>query len=157
MAQKKAKKKPTGQKQITNRRARHDYALGDSLLVGLVLTGAETRNLRSGHGNLTGSYVNVINDELWLINGTINGTSSAPIKDTDQTRTRKLLAKKREIASLIQAKQQGSTIVPLEILTSGRFIKIRIAVGKGKREYDKRQTLKARDQDREARAAIKVR
>lgn len=155
MAQKKSKKKPTGQKQIVNRRARHDYALGDSLLVGLVLTGAETRNLRSGHGNLTGAYVNVINDELWLINGTINGTSSAPIKDTDQTRTRKLLAKKREIASLVQAKQQGSTIIPLEILTGGRFVKIRIAVGKGKREYDKRETIKRRDTDRETKRAIK--
>lgn len=153
MAQK--KKKPTGPRQITNSRARHDYALGDSLVVGLELTGAEVRNLRNGRGQLRGAYVTVKDNELWLINGTVNGSASAPITDTEQTRTRKLLAKRREITKLIEAKQQGSTIVPLEILTSGKYIKLRIAVGKGKRQYDKRQTLKARDADRAAQNAIK--
>lgn len=151
------KKKQSTTKQITNRRARHDYALGDSLLVGLQLTGAEVRNLRQGHGQLTGAYVTIKDDELYLINGSINGTASAPIKDTDQTRTRKLLAKRREINHLIEAKQQGSTIVPLEILTKGKFIKLRIAIGKGKRQYDKRASLKARDQQRSINAALKYR
>jgi SsrA-binding protein len=157
MAQKKAKKKPNTAKQISNRRARHDYSLGDSLLVGISLTGPEVRNLRNGHGNLTGAYVTVKDDELWLLNATINGTSSAPITDTDQTRTRKLLAKRREITKLIEAKQQGNTIIPLEILTGGRFVKVRIATGKGKRQYDKRHALKERDAKRDLGRVIKSR
>ena len=115
------------------------------------------RNLRTGHGQLRGAYVMIKDDELYLINATINGSSSAPIKDTDQTRTRKLLAKRREINKLIESKQQGKTIVPLEILTSGRFVKVRIAVGQGKRAYDKRQTLKQRDDKRITQRALKQR
>jgi SsrA-binding protein len=152
-----AKKKPTSTKTIQNRRARFDYELGDSLVVGLQLTGAEVKSLRMGHGQLRGAYVTVQNDELYLLNGTINGTHGVPVAESDQTRTRKLLAKRKEIDALIAAKQQGRTIVPLEMLTGGRFIKLRIAIGKGKRQYDKRQTLKKRDQDRESRAAIKLR
>jgi SsrA-binding protein len=150
-----AKKKKPSVKTISNRRARHDYELGDSLLVGVQLSGAEVKNLRMGHGHLRGAYVTVKEHELFLINATIAGTNGIPIGDTDQTRARKLLAKKREIDALIEAKQQGRTIVPLEILTQGRFIKVRIAVGKGKKRYDKRQTLKARDDLRRAQAAIK--
>jgi SsrA-binding protein len=150
-----AKKKKPQVKSISNRRARHDYELGDSLLVGMQLSGAEVKNLRMGHGHLRGAYVTIKENELFLINATIAGTSGIPIDESEQTRARKLLAKKREIEALIEAKQQGRTIVPLEILNRGRFIKIRIAVGKGKKLYDKRQTLKKRDDDRRARAAIK--
>jgi SsrA-binding protein len=148
------KKKPQA-KQITNRRARHDYELGDSLVAGIVLSGAETKALRMGHGHLRGAYVTIVSGELVLVNATIAGTSGVPIKDTDQTRTRKLLAKQREIDHLQEAKKQGRTIVPLEILIQGRYIKVRIAIGKGKKLYDKRQTLKARDEGRTMRAAIK--
>ena len=144
-------------KQIVNRRARHDYELGDSLVVGIALTGAETKNLRLGHGQLRGSYVNVKDNELWLVNAAINGTNSIPITEDDQTRNRRLLAKRREIDALIQAKQQGKTIVPLEMLTHGRYIKLRIAVGRGKKQYDKRQTLKERDAQREVSRAVKLR
>ena len=144
-----AKKKRPQKKTIQNRRARFDYELGDSLVVGIELTGAEAKSLRLGHGQLQGSYVTVKDDQLWLVNTTIIGTNGIPIKDTDQTRTRRLLAKRREINALIQAKQDGRTIVPLEILTRGRFVKLRIAVGKGKKRYDKRHTLKARDEARE--------
>lgn len=150
-----AKKKPNQPKTISNRRARFDYELGDSLVVGLQLSGAETKSLRLGHGQLRGAYVTVKDGELWLINATINGTSGIPIDESDQTRVRKLLAKKREINALIEAKQQGRTIVPLEILTGGRFIKLRIAIGKGKKRYDKRQTLKARDDARTAARAMR--
>jgi SsrA-binding protein len=150
-----AQKKPSQTKRITNRRARHDYELGDSLVVGLELTGAETKALRMGHGQLRGAYVTVKADELYLINATISGTSGIPISESDQARARKLLAKRREIQALIAGKQQGKTIVPLEILTGGRFIKLRISVGRGKKRYDKRQTLKARDDSRRAQAALK--
>ncbi|HVX58457.1 MAG TPA: SsrA-binding protein SmpB [Candidatus Saccharimonadales bacterium] len=142
-------------KQIRNRRAAHDYELGDSLVVGLELTGAETKSLRMGHGHLRGAYVTVKNGELYLINATVTGSSGIRIDEDDQTRARRLLAKRREIDALIAARQQGRTIVPLEILTGGRYIKLRISVGKGRRQYDKRQTLKRRDDERRARAALK--
>jgi SsrA-binding protein len=150
-----AKKKNNQPKSISNRRARFDYELGDSLIVGLELTGAETKSLRFSHGHLRGAYVTVKDNELFLINSTINGTIGIPIIEQDQTRARKLLAKSREINALIEAKQQGRTIVPLDILTGGKYIKLRIAIGKGKKRYDKRQTLKARDDKRRTDAAIK--
>lgn len=152
-----AKKKSNQPKRITNRRARHDYELGDSLIVGLELSGAETKSLRMGHGHLRGSYVTVKQSELFLINATIAGSSGIPISESDQTRARKLLAKRREIDALIAAKQQGRSIVPLEILTGSRFIKLKISIGKGKKRYDKRQTLKQRDSDRAINRQLKSR
>ncbi len=152
-----AKKKVTNQpKKISNRRARHDYELGDSLIVGLELSGAEVKSLRMGHGHLRGAYVTVKGDELFLINATIAGTNGIPIDESDQTRARKVLAKRREIDALVAAKQQGNTIVPLDILTSGRYIKLRISSGRGKKLYDKRQTLKARDEKRTIDATLKL-
>lgn len=150
-----AKKKAATPKQITNRRARHDYELGDSLVVGLQLNGREVKALRMGHGQLRGAYVTIKGGELFLINATISGSAGIPISESEQTQARKLLAKQREISSLAEAKQQGRTIVPLEILTRGRFIKLRIAVGRGKKLYDKRQTLKKRDETRTINRALK--
>lgn len=149
------KKKPQGPKKIVNRRARFDYELGDSLVVGLELTGAETKALRMGHGQLRGAYVTLKQEELFLINAAINGTAGVPIEESEQTRARKLLAKRREINALVAAKQQGKTIVPLELLTGSRYIKLRISVGKGKKHYDKRQTMKARDENRNINAILK--
>ncbi len=147
----------TSTKRIQNRRARHDYELGDSLVVGVALSGAETKSLRMGHGQLRGAYVTVKDNEIWLLNAAIQGTNGVPIDESTQTRTRKLLAKRREIDSIIAAKQQGQTVVPLEILTGGRYVKVRIAIGRGKKNYDKRQALKARDEKRTMDAAIKTR
>jgi SsrA-binding protein len=139
---------------IINRRARYDYALGDSLVVGLQLSGAEVKSLRMGHGQLRGAYVTEKDGELWLINSQINGSSGINITEDDQTRSRKLLAKRKEIDSLIAARQAGNTIVPTELLTGGRYIKLRISVGRGKKRYDKRESLKKRQQEREARRNI---
>jgi SsrA-binding protein len=152
-----AKKKANSQKSIQNKRARFDYELGDALTVGIELTGAETKSLRLGHGSLRGSYVTTRGDELFLLNGTINGTHGVPIAEQDQSRSRRLLAKRREIDALVEAKKQGRTIVPLELLTRGRYIKLRIAIGKGKKLYDKRQTMKARDESRQISRALKPR
>lgn len=150
-----AKQKQHQTKRITNRRARHDYELGDSLVVGLELSGAEVKNLRMGHGQLRGAYVTVKGGELFLINATISGTSGIPLGESDQTRARKLLAKRREIEALVEGKKQGKTIVPLEVLTQGRFIKLRLAIGRGKKHYDKRADLKASDDARRTQAALK--
>ncbi len=150
-----AKKKATQAKAIVNRRARYDYAIGDTFVVGIELTGAETKALRLGHGQLVGAYVTIKDNQLYLLNATINGTRGIVISDSDQTRTRRLLAKRREIDQMIQAKQQGRTIIPLELLTQGRYIKLKIAIAKGKREYDKRQTLKKRDQQQQIYQSMK--
>jgi SsrA-binding protein len=142
------KKKPQA-KRILNRRAKFDYELGDSLVVGLQLTGAETKALRLGHGQLRGAYVTVKDNELWLINAQINSARGVIISEQDETRSRKLLAKRREIDQLIEAKKDGRTIVPMELLTQGRYIKLRIAVGRGKKRYDKRETIKKRQEERD--------
>ena len=120
----KATKKPQ-EKAIRNKRARFDYTLDDGLLVGIEL------------------------NELFLINASIHGTKGIPIEDLEVTRNRKLLAKRKEIDQIMLAKKQGRTVVPLDILTKGRYIKLRIALGVGKKNYDKRQTLKKRDTDRD--------
>jgi SsrA-binding protein len=151
-----AKKKPSNIKKITNRRARYDYELGDELVVGIALSGAETKALRRGHGHIRGAYVTVKDGELWLFNATITGDGSIKISEEEQTRSRKLLAKKREIEALMAAKQQGKTVIPLDILTGGRYIKVRIAVGRGKKRYDKRQVLKQRDEKRQIEQAVKL-
>ncbi len=142
-------------KQIQNRRARHDYELGDSLVAGIVLTGGETKALRMGHGHLRGSYVTVKDSELWLLNSTIVGSRGVAVAENEQTRSRKLLVKRRDIDNLIAAKQQGRTIVPLEILTQGRHIKVRIALGQGRKRYDKRQVIKKRENDRLVSSLVK--
>jgi len=135
---------------IVNRRARYDYELGDSLVVGLQLTGAETKALRMGHGQLRGAYVTEKAGELWLINAQISGSSGINIPEDGQTRSRKLLAKRKEIDSLIAGRQAGNALVPTELLTGGRYIKLRLAVGRGKKRYDKRENIKRRQQEREA-------
>ena len=140
---------------IINRRARYDYELGDSLIVGLELTGAEVKSLRLGHGQLRGAYITEKAGELWLTNAQVTGGQGITIEEKSQTRSRKLLAKKREIESLAAARQQGQTIVPLELLTGGRYIKLRIAPGRGKKRYDKRESIKRRQQEREAKRTIR--
>lgn len=149
------KKKRLSAKTIQNRRARFDYELGDSLVVGVELNGRETKALRMGQGSLRGAYVTVKDNELYLLNALVGQVAGIPLSEQEQTRTRKLLAKRREINALIEARQQGRTIVPTEMLTGGRYIKLRIAVGKGKKRFDKRQTLKKRAETRDINRALK--
>ncbi len=146
------KKKNVHAKAIVNRRASFDYQLADELMVGLVLTGPEVRAARDGRVQLKGSFVSIRNNELWLNNASFSlklnsrGESDATV----DTSPRKLLAKRRDIDELADRKQAGMSIVPLRLLTQGRFIKIVIALGKGKKNYDKRQAIKKRDQERDA-------
>ncbi len=144
-----AKKKSVQTKKITNKRAKFDYDLGDSFVAGLSLTGAETKALRMGHGHLRGAYVTVQGNELYLLNATITGFNGVKLEETEQTRTRKLLMKRREIDALIETKNQGKSIIPTELLTGGRYIKLRIGVGVGRKKYDKRELIKKRDQNRD--------
>jgi SsrA-binding protein len=144
-------------KSITNSRARFDYDLKDTFLAGLVLTGAETKSLRMGRGHLKGAFVTIKDDELWLNNATIQPsiTNATHLTEDMQTRHRKLLVKKRELMQLQAAKDQGLTIVPTKLFTKGRYIKIEIATAKGKKKYDKRQTIKARDTGRDVARDLK--
>jgi len=146
-------KKKSPARRISNRRARYDYELGDSVVAGLVLKGSEVRSLRLGRGHLNGAYATFKNGELWLVNATIASATGNEVAQYDQTRDRKVLIKRREIKALIDAKQQGKTIVPLEILTNGRYIKVRLAIGRGLRLYDKRESIKRREQERQSRNA----
>jgi len=158
MAQK--KKVNLKPKSIVNRRASFDYALDDELVVGIALTGPETRAARDGHVQLKGSFVSIRNDELWLNNASfslkLNEKGKVSARSID-TSPRKLLAKRKQIDDLNARKQSGMSIVPIKLLTNGRFIKVVIALGKGKKNYDKRETLKRRSQEREANRIIKQR
>ena len=107
----------------------------------MVLTGAQVRLIRDRHAQLKGTYVTIRNHELWLLGLTLGSETTENIK---------LLATKKQIASLEREKQSGSTIVPVELHPLKRHIKLIIAPGKGKKEYDKRQTIKGRDLDRES-------
>lgn len=150
-------KKSQQTKSIRNKRASFDYNLGDSFVAGLVLTGVETKALRLGHGHIRGAYVTVKEGELFLINATITGFNGVKLDESEQTRARKLLLKHREIDALLEAKKQGKTIVPTELLTKSRFIKLKISVGTGKKRYDKREVIKKRDQERANRIELKNR
>lgn len=154
---KKPIKKSTSRGTVVNRRARFDYALGEDLVVGISLTGPEVRAARDGHVQLKGSFVTIRGNELWLNNASFSlklNEKGNPNARSIDTSPRKLLAKRREIDALAAKKQQGTSIVPTKMLTSGRFIKMVIALGKGKKTYDKRETIKRRQQDREAKRAI---
>ena len=122
-----------------NRKARFDYVLGDELTCGMVLTGPEVRAIRDHHVQLKGSFVTIRNDELWLNNLTLGAETARNIK---------LLATKKQILGLMREKVAGSTIVPVKLLGGGRHIKLVIAIGKGKKKYDKRETIKKRDIER---------
>ena len=122
-----------------NRRARFDYILGDELTVGMVLAGPEVRSIRDHHVQLKGSFVTIRNSELWINNLTLGADTSRNIK---------LLATRKQIASLEREKVAGSTIVPVRLLGGSRRIKLVIAIGKGKKKYDKRETIKNRDIER---------
>ena len=155
MAKKPIKKSAPGG--LVNRRARYDYELGDEIVAGLELTGPEVRAARDGHVQLKGSFVSVRNNELWLNNASFSlklnerGVNNQSV----DTRPRKLLANRKQIDSFKNQKTNGLTIVPTKLLTTGRFIKVIIALGKGKKRYDKRETIKRRDQDRDTKRLLK--
>ncbi len=149
-------KKPNTQA-VINRRARFDYELGEEIVAGLVLTGLEVRAAREGHVQLKGAFVSLKNNELWLNNASfslrLNVRGEANTRSVD-TSARKLLVSKKQLAHFTDAKKQGMTIVPTKLLTNGKFIKVVIALARGKKTYDKRETIKRRDQDREARRLV---
>lgn len=151
-----AKKKPSPKPHaIVNRRARFDYELGDEIVTGLVLTGLEVRAARDGHIQLKGAYVSLKDGELWLTSASFslkNNQKGENVRTID-TAPRKLLASRKQIDALAAQRQKGMSIIPVKLLTSGKYIKLVIALGKGKKKYDKREAIKKRDQARERKKA----
>ena len=134
-----------------NRKARHNYKIGQIVEAGLVLTGSEVKSLREGHGNIAESYATERDGEIFLINSYIAEYKQAGPANHEPRRARKLLLKKREINRLMGAVQrQGMTLVPLRLYFNARgHAKIALALATGKRQYDKRQSEKKRDWDRQ--------
>jgi SsrA-binding protein len=139
-----------------NRKARHDYFIEEVLEAGIVLVGTEVKSLREGRANLKDSYGIIKDGELFLLNCHISPFTQANRFNHDPLRTRKLLLKKREIKKLFgKIKQRGFTLVPLRIYFKGKYAKVELGLGKGKRQYDKRAALKEADDKREIARALK--
>ena len=150
--------KPEIESIAKNRRARHDYTIIDTYEAGLVLSGSEVKSLRDGKANLSDAYGIVRDGEIFLINLHISVYERASYNNHEPTRTRKLLLHKREIGRLIGAiERQGLTLIPLELYFKRGIAKVAIALGKGKKQHDKREDAKARDADREIARAVRTR
>lgn len=143
-------------KLITNKKARFDYEIEDTLVAGIVLTGAETKSLRMGQGIIRGSFVSVRADGLWLNNMQINPlqTNLRDLPEETRLRARKLLVTANQTKELTDKKNQGYSIVPTKLLTETRHIKIELGIGHGKKKYDKRQAIKKRDEQRNIRRSL---
>lgn len=141
----------------TNRKAFHDYAIEEKLEAGIVLRGTEVKSLREGKVNLRDSYASVDHEEVILHNCHITPYSHGNIMNHDPLRPRKLLLHRKEISKLLgKTQQKGLTIVPLRIYFSPRGkAKIEIALAKGKKQYDRRETIKTREAGREVERALK--
>lgn len=139
-----------------NRKARYEYTILDTIEAGIVLKGTEIKSIRAGHINLKDGYASIRDGEIWLYNVHISPFEQGNQFNHDPVRARKLLMKKKQIDSLIgETKQGGVTLVPLKVYIKNGFAKVLIGLAKGKKQYDKRETIKRRDQDRQLRRAVK--
>ena len=140
-----------------NRRASYDYSLQDHYEAGLVLTGGEVKSVKTGHASLRGSFVTIHDNELWLTNALTPRYRHAGAKvPQEDTRSRKLLLRKREIASLIgKARTEGLTLVPLRLYSKRRLVKLEFAVARGKKQHDRRADTATREAKRRIERAMK--
>jgi len=142
--------------EINNRKAKYDYQIFDTYEAGIVLTGTEIKSIRKGNCNLKDSYVVIRKNEAYIINMHVSHYEEGNIFNHDETRTRKLLLHKKEILKLNnKIKISGNTIIPLKLYFKKNKVKIEIAMAKGKKTYDKRETIKERDINRNIRKQLK--
>ena len=142
----------------TNRKATHDYAIEDRFEAGIVLLGTEIKSIRAGQANLREGYVQVRGTELWLVNTHIAPYDPAGREGHDPLRPRKLLLHHKEIAKLLtRVQERGYTIIPLKMYLKNRRAKVEIALARGKRQYDKRETIAKREAGRQIERALKER
>ena len=141
-----------------NRKARHDYFLGDRFEAGMVLTGPEVKSLRAGRASLADAFATIDNGEIWLRNLHIPEYAFGNWTNHATRRTRKLLLHRKEIAKLDrETGSSGKTIVPLSIYFSAGYAKVELAVATGKKDWDKRQTIATRDADRDTQRELAAR
>jgi SsrA-binding protein len=140
-----------------NRRATFDYEITDRLVAGLVLSGDEVKSIKAGHASLKGSFVILRDNEAYLSNAHITPYQHAANPDKlDPIRNRKLLLHRRQLDELIEHKQSGESVVATALLLERNFVKLEIGIGRGKKRYDKRQSIKERDTSRDVARGIKA-
>ena len=142
--------------EIVNRQARHDYFILDEIECGIALTGTEIKSIRAGKANIKDSYGIIKNEEVYLLNMFISPYEQGNIFNHQETRTRKLLLHKSEIKKLNdQIRLEGHTLIPLKLYFVKNRIKVLLGVCKGKKNYDKRETIKERDIKRDIEKRLK--
>ena len=142
--------------EITNRKAKYEYFILETYEAGIVLTGTEIKSIRNGKANLKDSYAIIKNGEAYILNMHISKYDEGNIFNHDETRTRKLLLHKKEIFKIRdKIDQEGFTLIPIKLYFKGNHAKLEIGVAKGKHNYDKRETIKKRDQEREIKSSLK--
>ena len=135
--------------EIQNRKANYDYFIEDSIECGIVLKGSEIKSIRNGKANIKDSYGIIKNDEIYILNMHISKYENSNIFNHDELRTRKLLLHKNEIYKLKNKLNcEGYTLIPLKLYIKNRKAKILLGLAKGKKNYDKRESIKQRDIDR---------
>jgi SsrA-binding protein len=141
----------------TNRKARHNYHIMDSVEAGLVLTGSEIKSIRAGRVSLGDAYVRPDNGELWLLNAHIARYQASSYLSHEPTRPRKLLLHRKEIAELASTvAEKGFTLVPLRLYIKDSIAKLEVALARGKKLYDKREAIQRRETDRVLERAVKT-
>lgn len=154
----KAKTKDNVKVVCRNKRARFDYHLENRFEAGMVLTGTEVKSLRLGKANLSDAYARIIDGEVWLINAHISPYPHAHYDNHEPERRRKLLLHRKEIRKLYgRTQERGQALVPLSIYFKEGKAKVELALAKGKKAYDKRQTMKRKDAEREMARAVRRR
>lgn len=140
----------------TNRKAYHDYHIGEGMEAGIALTGMEIKSIRAGRVNLSDSYVRPEGGEMWLLNANIARYEASGYRNYEPARTRKLLLHKDQIANLTsKVQEKGLTIIATKLYLKERRAKVEIALAKGKKLYDKREAIARRDTEREIGRAMK--
>lgn len=139
-----------------NKKANFDYKIEDTIEAGIVLQGTEIKSIRAGKVQLREAFVQIRNNEAWIVNMHISHYEQGNRFNHDPTRTRKLLLHRKQINQMIgKTKQQGYTIVPIQIHLKNGFAKLLIGVGKGKKDYDRREDLKRKEAKRDMDRALK--
>lgn len=142
---------------IENRKAKFDYFIEDTYEAGIVLKGTEIKSIREGKCNLKDSYAIIKNNEVFLLNTHISSYDKGNLFNHEETRTRKLLLNKKEILKLrTKIDIEGYTLIPLKVYFKKGLAKILIGVAKGKKDYDKRESIKKKDIEREIRKNAKI-
>lgn len=155
-----ANKQPSSDEKIVcvNRQARHNYFIDETYEAGLVLVGSEVKSLRDGKANLVDSYAQIRHGEAFLINAYISPYAGANQFNHEPTRTRKLLLHGREIERLTgKTKERGLTLIPLKLYFKGGRAKVELGLARGKKLYDKRETLRRKVAEREVERSLKSR